>query len=306
MMLGKPSKRHAIVIAAGLAVAVAMAVPWRGAAAQPPVTRPTSPPLVPQTPGSPSPGNSMVAIVYGEPGNPAHEAIRDRLRKRQVLEQLQAFLAPLRLPRTLTVALETCKRANAFYSKSKVTVCYEFVELTRTRAPVATTAEGVTPEDAIVAGFVSVVLHEVSHAVFDMLQIPVFGREEDAADQLAAFVMLQFGTGVARRLIAAKAHLWDSAGSKRRPRGKRDYADTHGTEYQRFYNILCIAYGHDPKTFADYVQSNILPPARAARCRSEYAKVLRAFRTLILPHIDRETMEQVRRVEWLRPSDGKL
>jgi hypothetical protein len=117
--------------------------------------------------------------------------------------------------------------------------------------------------------------------------------------------MLQFGSNLARRMIAAKAHLWDSAGATRRPRGKRDYADVHGTEYQRFYNILCIAYGHDPKTFADYAQKNILPPLRARRCRIEYRKVEHAFRTLLMPHIDREAMERVRKVEWLRPGDGR-
>ena len=34
--------------------------------------------------------------------------------------------------------------------------------------------------------------------------IPVFGREEDAADQLSAFLMLQFGKDVARTTIRAR------------------------------------------------------------------------------------------------------
>jgi hypothetical protein len=79
----------------------------------------------------------------------------------------------------------------------------------------------------------------------------------------------------------------------------------HGTEYQRFYNILCIAYGHDPANFEDYVQKNILPAGRARRCRVEYRKIERAFRALLLPHIDRAVMERVRQVEWVRPEDGR-
>ncbi len=29
------------------------------------------------------------------------------------------------------------------------------------------------------------ILHEVAHAMFDMLRVPVLGREEEAADQVA-------------------------------------------------------------------------------------------------------------------------
>ena len=39
--------------------------------------------------------------------------------------------------------------------------------------------------------------------LFDMLDVPVFGREEDAADETASFIALQFnGTSHARSLKA--------------------------------------------------------------------------------------------------------
>ncbi len=273
-----------------------MALPWPASAQRAPLPPSSFPP---------DSAASMVDIAYAEPANAAQRPLYERLRRRQVLENLREFLSPLRLPRRLVVTMQSCNRANAFYSNARVTICYEYIELIHQRAPRATTPEGVTYEDAVVAGVVSVVLHETSHAVFDLLQIPILGREEDAADQLAGFIMVQFGKNVARRTIAGKAHLWDHAGSKRPPRTKRAYADVHGTEYQRFYNILCIAYGHDPANFEDYVQKNILPAGRARRCRIEYRKIERAFRMLLLPHIDHAVMERVREVEWVRPEDGR-
>ena len=33
-------------------------------------------------------------------------------------------------------------------------------------------------------------LHETGHAAFDIFQVPLFGREEDAADLFAAYIML--------------------------------------------------------------------------------------------------------------------
>ena len=40
-------------------------------------------------------------------------------------------------------------------------------------------------DDAFIGPFADVFLHEAGHALFDLLKIPLLGREEDAADQLA-------------------------------------------------------------------------------------------------------------------------
>ena len=249
--------------------------------------------------------NSKVEVAYIEPLDAGHRPIYERLKKRQVLEQLQQFLAPLRLPRTLMVKAEGCRGiVNAWYVDATVTLCYEYIEYIRRLAPAETTPEGVTPEDAIVGSFVEVVLHELSHAVFDLLQIPVLGREEDAADQLAAFIMMQFGKNVARRTLTGVAHLYGfEAATQKWTRD--DFADTHGNPAQRFFNTLCIAYGGDPETFNDFVDKGILPRRRANRCVWEYRQIARAFNKLLMPYVDLELMEKVRKVEWLRPDDGR-
>ena len=51
-------------------------------------------------------------------------------------------------------------------------------------------------------------LHEVGHATFDILKVPIFGHEEDAADNFATYIMLQFGEGQAHRLIGGAAWAW--------------------------------------------------------------------------------------------------
>ena len=40
-----------------------------------------------------------MSISYGEPKNPAHRPIYERLQKRRVLEDFQEFLSPLKLPK---------------------------------------------------------------------------------------------------------------------------------------------------------------------------------------------------------------
>jgi len=51
-------------------------------------------------------------------------------------------------------------------------------------------------------------LHEVEHATFEFFNVPIFGHEEDAADNFVTYVMLQFGRGQARRLIGGAAWAW--------------------------------------------------------------------------------------------------
>ena len=155
--------------------------------------------------------------------------------------------------------------SNAWYEDDTVTVCYEYIDEQMKNAPKETTPAGVTRVDAIVGPTVEVFLHEVGHAVFDYLKVPLFGREEDAADQFAAYILLRFGKSDARRLIGGVAYAYQTEASVPSTK-KNPFADEHGLPAQRFYNVLCIAYGADPKLFADLVEKKYLPEERAEGC----------------------------------------
>jgi hypothetical protein len=260
-------------------------------------------PAAAQTPADPEP--RAVRIVYGEATTPVHQAILARLKKRAVLEELQEFLSPLRLPAPLTIKTQSCNGlVNAWYATNTITFCYDLIEFMRKVAPTETTPEGLTPENAVAGAFIDIMLHELSHAVFDVLKIPVFGREEDAADALASFILLQFGKDTARRTITGTAHFWSKLASGRRFEFG-DFADGHGLAGQRFYNVLCIAYGAHRELFSDFVDKGLLPLHRATGCELEYQQVRYAYLQLIAPHVDPELQKKVQGREWLRPDDGK-
>jgi len=130
----------------------------------------------------------------------------------------------------------------------------------------------------------------------------VFGREEDAADQMSGFLMLQFGKDVARTTIKGAAYTYAVSNN---PQSRTEFSDEHGASGQRFYNYLCIAYGGDPDVFQDFVDKGLLPKERAQNCGREYKQVERAFVKTILPYIDQNLMKQVRAKQWLRKGDGK-
>ena len=243
---------------------------------------------------------NRIEISYVPPKNAAHQEIYRLIKERQVLEKFRAFLSPLRLPRKLLLKTEGCDgEVNAWYEDGAITVCYEYLFDILQNAPQETTPAGVTRLDAIMGPAVEVFFHELAHAVFDYYHTPILGREEDAADEFAAYFLLRFGGSDARRLIAGAAYAYNREASLPSLK-KNPFADEHGLPAQRFYNILCVAYGQDPQLFADVVEKGYLPKERAENCGEEYAKIVHAMKILIDPDID-ETMEKrVKAKRWLR------
>jgi hypothetical protein len=241
-----------------------------------------------------------IEISYIQPKNPDHQEISRLLKEQKVLEKFKGLLSPLRLPRALLLRIEGCEGiSNAWYGDDTVTVCYEYFSDILRNAPKEATPAGVTRMDAIVGPTLEVFLHEVGHAVFDYLDVPILGREEDAADQFAAYLLLQFASTDARRLIAGVAYSYNIDATVPSLK-KNPYADEHGLPAQRFYNVLCMAYGADPKLFGDLVEKGYLPNERAEGCGDEYTQVALAMKKLISPHIDQRRAKRVKAKRWLK------
>jgi hypothetical protein len=118
-----------------------------------------------------------------------------------------------------------------------------------------------------------------------MLDVPVLGREEDAADYFAAVALLRMGKVTAYRMLEGAA--WGYAEEGRTDAyDESDFADTHGLDHQRYYNLLCLAYGSDPVYFASVVERGRLPKERAVGCREEYQQARFAIQKLIAPSIE--------------------
>ena len=157
----------------------------------------------------------------------------------------------------------------------------------------------------IVGTFTQAVLHELAYAVFDVLEIPVWGREDDAADRLAAFVLLQFSGEIAHTTMVGSAEFFLL--SLRTWTGSA-FADTASPEGQRFYNFLCIAYGGDSNDFGGWTQAPegqdpLLPDRRAQQCGHEYQQVRAAFNLRIMPYIDPDLLLQVKAEQWFLPGE---
>jgi len=273
--------------------------------------------------------NDMIEIEYNEPRSPKYKPIYERLKQRKLLEQLETFLSPLKLQGALVLSLEegdpkACGGPNSYYDGfGRVHLCYSWfyfmdteVAVERKRAPnepFTSSSLGLMPgftrNEVLVGGAVSVILHELGHALFQIQDIPLFGREEDAADQIAALLMLQYGPKVALTTIKGTYNAWHHMNAERMLATKGDIkpaqeADEHSLDIQRAFNFLCLAYGKDPATFGE-LADRLLPRARKDNCADEYKQAALAFRKTVLPDVDQDMMKQVLNMDVLRPDDFK-
>ena len=261
---------------------------------------------------------NRVDVEYVPPKSSAHDVLYKLVRERRVLEKIRDLLVPFRLPRRLLLKTEGCDgEINAWYDDGAITVCYEYLDWVWQSAPEQTTPAGVAPIDALRGPVVQIILHEAGHAVFDLLNIPIFGREEDDADQFSAYIMLQMGKDETHRMIRAAmlqkgkeethrliggaAYQYGSGvQSENQNVATKRFADVHSTFAERYFNLLCLAYGADAELFKDVVANGYLPKERADGCDDEYGHVAHAFNTLVGPYIDRDLAANFHE-GWLPP-----
>jgi hypothetical protein len=185
-------------------------------------------------------------------------------------------------------------------------MCYEYLYEILQSAPKETTPGGVTPTDAVIGQFFYVVTHEMGHAAFDLFEVPIFGNAEDAADHFAVYIMLQFGKEQAHRLITGAAYSYRKYVEHPEVTAPlAAFSEAHAAPAQRFYNLLCLAYGADATLFAGLVEKGYLPKDRAKGCKREYDQVAFAFRDLIVPHLDQQLAKQVLDKAWLPDVKGR-
>ncbi len=126
-------------------------------------------------------------------------------------------------------------------------------------------------EDAFVeANILGIFYHELGHALIDVMQMPVFGQEEDAADVASILLIDQlfepdWALGMAYDV--ANGFWAEAVANAEFP---VPYWDTHGPDEQRFYNTVCLFYGGDPDTRDDFAADMDLPEERADYCVEEY------------------------------------
>ena len=244
--------------------------------------------------------SGQMTVRYGDATTP--EAVRGRtlMRNEKLLEGLAADVnASLKLPRDVELAGEQCGQANATWNsaKNRIKICYELVDLNlrlfdRNPADGEVLGELSQPEAvvAVTDATIATVYHELGHAVIALYDLPVTGREEDVADQLAAFVILRADHFLRdfpnpARVAGEYAEMFNLWAAKRGVADQTDFAAEHSLNETRMYNLKCWIYGSDPVANAGMITGGGLPANRAGGCPQEYQQLSRAWSTLLAPYL---------------------
>lgn len=127
-----------------------------------------------------------------------------------------------------------------------------------------------------------VLYHEVAHLLVDQLGLPVLGKEEDAADNMATYMLLQQHNQAADDVLVDAAYGWLlSANERGDAYQSSDYYDMHSLDHQRAYQIVCLMVGNDPEGFRPVADSYGIDTDRQGLCADDYATMERSMNAVI-------------------------
>jgi len=131
-----------------------------------------------------------------------------------------------------------------------------------------------------------VLLHELGHATIGELDLPVLGREEDAADSFASLTLIHIKSQFSEHVLAEAAKGWFMADRRDSKEGEPVlYYDEHGLNQQRAFQIVCYMVGADPIRFKDLAAETKLPKERQQSCSEDYRKAAKSWGVLLQPHV---------------------
>lgn len=230
-------------------------------------------------------------LTYAPVQDPDYRDVRDLFREAGLLEEaVKALNNTFRIPRDVEVTLRECGEANAYYESDsrRISLCYELVAYYADIFFI----DAETEEDQEIAGeavagaTLFTLFHELGHALIDLWDLPITGREEDAVDQLATIILLEGGEDGQSAALSGAEAFWGEEEDDESAEGEEEsFWDEHSLGEQRYYNIVCWSYGSNPEGLSDLIEDEWLPQERADQCPDEFARMSKAWDTLLSPYV---------------------
>ncbi|GIC76550.1 DUF4344 domain-containing metallopeptidase [Moritella sp. F3] len=143
---------------------------------------------------------------------------------------------------------------------------------------------------AVMDVVIHTLFHELAHALIANHELPIVGKEEDAADNLAAVLSIEYFENGAEIAISA-AELFYLEGDEVTEFEEADFWDEHSLDLQRYYATLCHVYGSDDVNYAYLLKDTGFSTERGDFCISEYDTIANNWLTLLAPYMTPVTSE---------------
>lgn len=237
--------------------------------------------------------SDSVVIRYLEPQNQVEKTAKSDIEQsgvNQTLVDLSESLFPFR--KTLTIEYGGDQGPLYDPELHQVQMPYEFYQqaLDYFKKNEYDKKYGKSAQAGAIDTVLHTLLHEAGHAYIADQNIPILGKEEDAVDNFAALMMIEYvENGEDAAISAADMFAFES---EDRPDyyDFGEYIDEHSFDLQRYFSTLCLVYGSNPekhKGLLDEVENDYLAD-RKDFCIYQYQTVVQNWHN----YLNVETTDQ--------------
>ena len=167
--------------------------------------------------------------------------------------------------------------------KFEIIVPYHFIKIVQKQfKDDHYTETGVSINDATIDVLYHTLFHEIAHAFIAMFDLPIVGKEEDAADSLATLLLIDYFED-GQEISQSAADLFDLEGNDIETFEEADFLGDHSLDIQRFYRTLCHIYGSDPTKYTLIAKDYEFTDEQKEICTSEFENVSRSWLRLLAP-----------------------
>jgi hypothetical protein len=234
--------------------------------------------------GTGEPG--VVEAEWEKPHGEENIAGYELLKASETRSLAKSLATAFELPNPLLIKGVNGFGGGPFYNPedNSITLPYEFPAVVF-NVIIQSNPEATPKEWGEAAGAVNsfILAHEFAHALIHNFELPVLGREEDAADGIATVVLLKAEEGGLYAIDAAE--FWEAFSGRQDPPDLAEYADNHSFDRQRADNILCWVAGSDEPVLEAFLENEILPEDRLAACPGEWELLRRSAEQVLDPHL---------------------
>jgi hypothetical protein len=227
-----------------------------------------------------------VEARWQKPRGEANVTGYELLKESETQSLAKSLASAFELPHTLLIKGVNGFGGGPFYNPedNSITLPYEFP--TMVLGVIAEANPEETHEEWYEAlGSVNtfILAHEFGHALIHNFELPVLGREEDAADGIATVLLLKAEEGPT--FAAEAAEFWAAFSGRQEPPALAEYADNHSLDRQRSDNILCWVAGSNEGILEAFAEGGVLPESRLVTCPAEWALLRRSAEQVLEPHL---------------------
>ncbi len=233
-------------------------------------------------------GNGTISVDYDKPNDQVGADAKEILRLGGTDGVAAGFTKNFALPDDITIhAVNGLVGPNYDPATKTITLSYGFVNYTagvlkRNFPELRKDGEEFGRQLASVDGFI--LIHEFGHVFIDEFDLPVLGKEEDAADAVATvFLTRAVDNGDQYAFYAAR--FFNALSSRQRKLAPQDFFDDHSLDKQRAYSIVCWIAGSSQQAYRDVAKRGLLSDERQRRCPAEYEQKVSAVAKLLSPHL---------------------